>query len=70
MKSLKMTHDKALETFKIFPYIAWGLVIGFSFFVYSLTIRLEDNIDQLGKQTKFLEEKASSPIKAVDDFEN
>jgi hypothetical protein len=36
-----MLTDKSLEQYRVFPYIAWGLVIGFSYFVYTLTVELK-----------------------------
>ena len=33
--------DRSLESFKIFPYIAWTLVIGFAFFVYKINLMVE-----------------------------
>jgi hypothetical protein len=36
-----MLKDLSLERLRIFPYIAWGLVISFSVFVYTLTIQLK-----------------------------
>ncbi len=57
--------NNTLESSKYFPYIAWGLVIGFAFFTYALTVhvqedlsditvsvaRLETKIDNMGNQT-------------------
>jgi hypothetical protein len=37
----KTSNDRTLESFKIYPYVTWGLIIGFSVFVYNITQKLE-----------------------------
>ena len=34
-----------LESYKVFPYVAWTLVVGFALFTYSLTRQLEQNFE-------------------------
>lgn len=51
-----------LEKHRVFPIVAWTLIIGFVFFTYNLTLNLSDtagvleaktqqNIDALGEST-------------------
>jgi hypothetical protein len=42
--------DRTLESFKIFPYVAWGLTALFAFFVYDITQELRDVTEQLQTQ--------------------
>ena len=55
--------DRTLESSKIFPYLAWGLIIGFGFFVYQLSIRLQAAAADLAIQTEITEATISIPIK-------
>ncbi|MFW6210391.1 MAG: hypothetical protein ACOC4E_02800 [Patescibacteria group bacterium] len=41
------TGDRTLEQYRIFPFIAWGLVIFFALFVYHITTELRGITDQL-----------------------
>ncbi|MEK7462533.1 MAG: hypothetical protein AAB618_03070 [Patescibacteria group bacterium] len=61
--------DRKLESFKLFPYLAWGLVVLFVFFVYKLTIELSDNANVLNEQSDSIETKVnvkSSDLKNID----
>lgn len=49
-------NDKALEAYKIFPYVAWTLTLGFALFVYNITVKLTEVTQDLQMQTQFLEE--------------
>ena len=33
-----------LESYRVFPFVAWVLVIGFALFTYMLTVRLQENL--------------------------
>ena len=55
--------DRKLESFKIFPYIAAGLVLLFVFFVYKISTELDDNASTLDKQTNSLEDKVKANSK-------
>lgn len=44
---LHTTGERTLEKYKIFPYIAWALFIGFSLFVYSLVMELQATAESL-----------------------
>lgn len=43
-------NDKALESYKLFPFLAWLLIIGFSLFVYKISMDLTDVSQRLGNQ--------------------
>ena len=67
---MKRTKGKrSLEAYKLFPYVAWGLVVGFSLFVYSIITNLQATTAQLQQQTSALEAKVSADPRTVD-FEN
>ena len=53
--------DHTLESLKIFPYVAWGLIIGFGFFVYNITLNLQAAADDLAIQTEL--SNIHAPIK-------
>jgi hypothetical protein len=55
----KRPSDRKLEAFKLFPYIAGLLIIGFSLFVYKLTTELDDNATKLEIQSDSLESKVN-----------
>ena len=38
---------RALEKYKIFPYVAWLLIVAFALFVYQLSIRITVAAQQL-----------------------
>lgn len=62
-------HKDALETFKIFPYIAWGLTIVFAVFVYNITQELQAITADLQAQTAELRHNANTPVNEITDFE-
>ena len=64
---MKQTKGKrSLESYRIFPYVAWGLIIGFSFFVYNLVTDLQTATSQLQKQTDALQQQVSSDLRTTD----
>lgn len=65
----KTGHDRTLESSKIFPYLAWGLIIGFVFFVYHITLRLQAAAADLAIQTEITESIATVPIEEIKNFE-
>jgi len=62
-------NDKALESYKLFPILAWILIIGFALFVYNIAMDLKATADRLGAQADLLEEKAQTPAGKVVDFD-
>ena len=63
-------NDKALEAYKIFPFITWGLTVVFAFFVYNITMELKAVTESLQAQTDALQAKVNTPVGEIDDFEN
>lgn len=55
------SNDRSLESYKIFPYIAWIVTLGFSVFVYNITMELKAVAENLQAQTKFLQEQIDAP---------
>jgi hypothetical protein len=43
---------RSLEGFVAFPYIAWGLIIIFAYFVYNIALELKSVTDDLGSQSE------------------
>lgn len=63
-------NDKALEAYKIFPYVAWGVTVVFAFFVYNITLELKEITQDLQKQTSQLQEQVNKPVDKITDFES
>lgn len=63
-------NDKSLETYKIFPYVAWALTIIFAIFVYGITMELKAVTEDLQKQTQWLQERVNMPVDQIKDFES
>ncbi|NCT01996.1 hypothetical protein GW766_01940 [Candidatus Parcubacteria bacterium] len=61
--------DRTLESFKIFPIIAWIITIGFAVFVYNIALELKAVAADLEKQTQFLQERASMSPQEIENFE-
>jgi len=57
---LRVDGKRSLEAYKIFPYIAWGLIVGFVFFVYNIVVELQDTTAQLERQTTSLQEQVDA----------
>ena len=63
-------NDKALESYKIFPYVAWIITFGFAVFVYNITVELQNVTKELQEQTIFLQDRIGIPPEEIEDFEN
>lgn len=63
------SNSRNLETFRIFPYIAWALIIAFAFMVYSFTIKLQAVTKELSVQTEFTESQAKTNPSNIKNFE-
>ncbi len=44
-----------LEKYKIFPYVAWTLIIVFAIFTLNLTLKVNNELQAIGQQTTELE---------------
>lgn len=60
---------RALEQYRVFPFLAWSLVIGFSFFVYQLTAELKSVNASFAEQTDALEIRANQDPAQITNFE-
>lgn len=47
---------KKLEEFRVFPYVAWALIISFAVFTYSLSTNLYDQVGSLETRVTSLEQ--------------
>lgn len=63
-----MQSRMSLERYKIFPYIAWALVIGFALFVYSIVQDLRAASSELQTAATRLEIKANTDPEGITDF--
>ena len=61
-------NDKALEAYKIFPYVAWGLTVVFALFVYNIAQELQDVSTELQAQTQQLQVFINTPPEKIEDF--
>jgi len=66
---MKHKNNRALETHKVFPYVAWGLTVVFAFFVYNITRELQAVTQDLQKQTEELRAKVDMSVHEIKDFE-
>ena len=66
----KLGNSRTLESSKLFPYIAWGLIVGFVFFVYHITLRFQAAAKDLAVQTELTETIVNTPVEKITDFEN
>jgi hypothetical protein len=56
----------ALEKYRLFPYVAWGTVIGFSLFVFQLTQNLIQATSDLRNARNDLEALVHTPTESID----
>jgi hypothetical protein len=61
-------NDKTLESYKIFPYVAWGVTFAFAFFVYQIAMDLKNTADTLQAQAVLLQQQATTPANEIEDF--
>lgn len=68
---MKRLADRKLESSKLFPYIAWGLIIIFGVCVTLLAKNLNKTADKIDTTTSSLETKANASTKDLKtmDFE-
>jgi cell division protein FtsL len=53
-----------LESHKLFPYVAWTLVIGFAVFTYALTMQVQGELADISDGVDRLEMKLDNLEKA------
>lgn len=56
----------ALETHKLFPFIAWGLTALSVFFVYHLVSDLQEATARLQAQTDQLQQTVNADLRTID----
>ena len=64
----KIGTDRTLESFKIFPYVAWGITILFAVFVYNITLELKTVTEDLQAQTNYLHDRIDASPELIEDF--
>jgi hypothetical protein len=60
---------RSLEQYRVFPYIAWTLIGGFAFFVYTLASELTSATTELEATTNQLEARANQDPATITNFE-
>ena len=65
---LKQKTDKSLESFVLFPYIAWVVTVIFAVFVYNIAQDLQQTANQLRIQADILELNSQTPVEQITDF--
>ena len=62
--------ERKLEAFKIFPYVAWLLIVVFALFVYKITIELKETANELEETSSKLETTSNTRNNDINiDFE-
>lgn len=59
-----------LESYKIFPYVAWALVVGFALFTYSLTVQLQQELNDISSGIERVEQRLNEMDRTVPDAAN
>ena len=62
-------NTRNLESFRVFPYIAWALIIGFGVFVYGITVQLQAAADELQIHSEFTVNTVKTPVQEIKTFE-
>lgn len=57
---------RALEAYRVFPYVAWVLTFGFAVFVYNIVTELQAVTLQLQSQTEALERQIAADPRQAD----
>ena len=56
---------KTIEGNKLFPYVAWTIVVLFVVFVFSITLELRRTSDELSTKVTILEDKINQNVMDV-----
>ncbi len=62
------SNTRTLESFKVFPYLAWALVAGFCFLVYHISVELRAVAQELNTQSEFLEVQVKKSPEQIKNF--
>jgi hypothetical protein len=60
--------NRSLESFKIFPYLAWALVMAFAVLVYYISVELRAVAQDLSTQSEFIETQVKINPMNIKDF--
>jgi hypothetical protein len=52
--------NNSLESHRLFPHVAWFLIIGFAILTYSLTVRLQQEMSGLATNMDELENRVNA----------
>ncbi len=53
-----------LESSKVFPYIAWSIVVGLALFTYTLTLHLKVELEEIDNNVQNIEMKLNAMEKS------
>lgn len=59
---------QSLEKYRIFPYVAWILVVGFALFVYTIVMHLQVATAELGVINETNSALLNKPVDQITDF--
>jgi hypothetical protein len=59
---------RTLETYRFFPYLAWGTIAGFSLFVYQLTQNLSAVAAEMESANQILETQSKQDPATITKF--
>lgn len=66
---MQLSSSRTLESYRIFPYIAWATFIFFALFVYNITLELKEVTENLQRTTYSLEAKVDQQAGQIADVE-
>jgi hypothetical protein len=52
--------DRKLESYKIFPYVAWATIVLFAVFVYTLTLQLDSEVANIAVEIEALADRVDA----------
>ena len=64
----KSGNKRSLESFKVFPYLAWTVIAGFGFLVYHISVELRTVTQDLSTQSEFIETQAKKSPEQIENF--
>ncbi|MCA9361480.1 hypothetical protein KC845_02900 [Candidatus Kaiserbacteria bacterium] len=66
---MKTHGEMTLEKYRLFPYIAWLLIIGFALFTINLVTELKETAEELVEKNDTLHMTVSDHSKRLDSLE-
>lgn len=52
---MKIHNQRSLESYRVFPIIAWATVLSFAFFTYTLAANLQRDLDDINESVTRVE---------------